>query len=88
MRMILMTTLDRNTAKKIAEHFTTIQVWEDIANTDLAKGNYKDARKWSDVANRAICELADDFGIELSTLSIARRQLRDGYKYEWVNDAV
>jgi|11BtaG_2_1085332.scaffolds.fasta_scaffold165126_1 hypothetical protein len=87
MRIIIMTKLDRDTAKKIAEHFTTIQVWEMLSQDEIEKGNYENCRKWSDVANEAICALADDFGIELPTLSIARRQLRDGYKYGWSVDA-
>jgi len=87
MRMILMNKLDRDTAKKIAEHFTTIQVWEMIAQDELEKGDYEQSRKWSNVANRAVCALADDFGIELPALSISRRQLRDGHKYGWTEDA-
>jgi hypothetical protein len=82
MRIILMTTLDRDTAKNIAEIMTTYMVWDSIASDALddpekTNDDYRRYRAWS---YEAAVELADVYGIELPTITLARRYLRDDYR--------
>jgi hypothetical protein len=82
MRIVIMTTLNRDTAKNIAEIMTTYMVWDSIASDaidDPEKTNddYRRYRAWS---YEAVVELADVYGIELPTITLARRYLRDDYR--------
>jgi hypothetical protein len=76
-----MTTLDRDTAKNIAEIMTTYMVWDSIASDavddpEKTSDDYRRYRAWS---YEAAVELADVYGIELPTITLARRYLRDGW---------
>ena len=76
------TTVYRDTAKNIAEIMTTYMVWDSIASDaidDPEKTNddYRRYRAWS---YEAVVELADVYGIELPTITLARRYLRDDYR--------
>ena len=81
MRMIIMTTLDKDTAKKIADIITTYKVWDSIASDALddPEKTSDDYRRYRAISYEAVIELADVYGIELPTITLARSYLRNNW---------
>ena len=60
-----MTKLETNVANKIAELFNTVLVWEDMAKNALEAGNIEQHKRNLRMADDALMELDQEFGIEL-----------------------
>jgi hypothetical protein len=60
-----MTQLERNVSNKIATLFNTVLVWEDMAKNALEEGNIEQHRTHQRMADDAVMELDQEFGIEL-----------------------
>jgi len=60
-----MTQIERNAANKIAELFNTVLVWEDMAKNALEAGNIEQHKRNLHMADDALMELDQEFGIEL-----------------------
>ena len=60
-----MTQLETNVANKIAELFNSVLVWEDMAKNALEAGNIERYKRNIRMADDALMELDQEFGIEL-----------------------
>ena len=60
-----MTRLDTKTTDKIAELFNAVLVWEDMAKNALEAGNIEQHKRNRRMADDALMELDQEFGIEL-----------------------
>jgi|14_taG_2_1085336.scaffolds.fasta_scaffold67295_1 hypothetical protein len=60
-----MSKLDNNVANKIAELFNTVSVWEDMAKNALEAGDLGKYKTQLRMADDALIQLDDEFGIEL-----------------------
>lgn len=63
-----------NAAKRIAELFNAVRVWDEMANEELEAGNLKKYQRWKANVDENILELADVYGIELPELEFARKR--------------
>jgi hypothetical protein len=69
-----MTQLDNNVTKKIAELFNTVLVWEDMARLSLEVEDLERHKRNRVIADDALMELDQEFGIELPhTVNAYRR---------------
>ena len=80
MRIIIMTTrINTETANKIAELFNTVLVWEDMAKNALERGDLEQHKRNRRMADDALMELDQEFGIELPhTVHAYRRWFKRG----------
>jgi len=69
-----MTQLETNTANKIAELFNTVLVWEDMAKNALNEGNIEQQERSLRMADDALMELDQEFGIQLPHTVYAYRR--------------
>ena len=69
-----MAQLDNNVTKKIAELFNTVLVWEDMARLSLEVEDLERHKRNRVIADDALMELDQEFGIELPhTVNAYRR---------------
>ena len=69
-----MSKLDNNLANKIAELFNTVSVWEDMARLSLEVEDLERHKRNLVMADDALIQLDDEFGIELPhTVNAYRR---------------
>ena len=69
-----MSKLDNNVANKIAELFNTVSVWEDMARLSLEVEDLERHKRNLVMADDALIQLDDEFGIELPhTVNAYRR---------------
>lgn len=74
-----MTQLDTKTANKIAELFNTVLVWEDMARCSLEAEDLERHDRDLRLADDALMELDQEFGIELPhTVHAYRRWFKRG----------
>jgi len=79
MRIIIMTQLDTKVANKIAELFNSVLVWEDMAKNALDEGDLERHKRNRRMADDALMELDQEFGIELPhTVNAYRRWFKRG----------
>ena len=69
-----MTQLETNVANKIAELFNTVLVWEDMAKNALNEGNIEQQERSLRMADDALMELDQEFGIQLPHTVYAYRR--------------
>jgi hypothetical protein len=74
-----MSKIETNSAKKIAELFNTVLVWEDMARCSLEAEDLERHDRDLRLADDALMELDQEFGIELPhTVHAYRRWFKRG----------
>ena len=74
-----MSKIETSSAKKIAELFNTVSVWEDMAKYALEEGDLGKHKTQLRMADDALIELDQEFGIELPhTVHAYRRWFKRG----------
>ena len=69
-----MSKIETNSAKKIAELFNAVSVWEDMAKNALEEGDLGKHETQLRMADDALIELDQEFGIELPHIVHAYRR--------------